>query len=326
MTRPKTRRVPRTDLDRTDPTARGRRRRARIAAGVGTVVLGVVIGIGTVTTASNALGERAWRAGDLDAAQRWYGLSDRFDVTERWVAPYNLGIVAHDRGQWRRAVEEFARAAAVVPDEARCRVLVNQAVALEAWGDALVAADQQGAAVHYREAQGVLARAEGCSAESESEDAGDEAAEEAPEDEAPAQPGQEQSDQPADDSGEKQEESGDGEPGDGEPAEGEGEGEPGEGEPGEGDDGEEREKGEESADGTGSGSGSEQERRDAASERLTQKLGQGATPASQPSESTAEERAEEIAGRNARGQQVQQEARDQSAVTGRPPQQSGRTW
>lgn len=284
-----------------DPTRGPRRRRAVLAAVIGSLLLATVVAKAATALVGQNLGERAWRHGDHVAAERWFALASHVNLVERWISPYNLGVVAWSRGEWQDAADLFGDAAEVAPAHAMCRVLLNQSLSLESLGDAQTQQnDEPGAARTYRLAQSVLSRAEGCSASS--------AQAETPE-ESPASPSSEPSHQPSTEpsgqpsqqpSGAPSQDPGEGaEQGDGEsPEEADGQAEP-----------------------------SEQQQVDAASKRLEDKVADGREQqAPEPDGETAREKADRLAQRTTEGSRQQQEAADDHQPAGQRPTQQGRTW
>jgi hypothetical protein len=145
------------------PLARRRRTRVVVTGSVIAMLLtGVLVKV-TVTPVAQHLGERAWRDGDPVAAAGWFGLNDRLNLAERWIAPYNLGVAAHGQRAWMQAAAWFEEASTLAPTDQLCRVLLNQALSLEAAGDELRASgDTTGARARYGEAQAALSRSGGC--------------------------------------------------------------------------------------------------------------------------------------------------------------------
>ncbi|WP_418058815.1 hypothetical protein [Pimelobacter simplex] len=146
-----------------DPLARARRRSVVLTAFVVVLVLGAIALKVTSQQVAQALGDRAWRAGDPAAAERSFEISGRLNLVQRWIAPYNRGVAAYGQRRWGDAAGWFEQALDLAPESARCRVALNWSWTLEEAGDELAAAgDRTGAAGRWNEALVVLDRAVGC--------------------------------------------------------------------------------------------------------------------------------------------------------------------
>lgn len=158
----------------TDPVRERTRRRLRVAGVSALVVLVLVSGHLAVLGMSLALGDRAWRDGRHEAAERWFTVADRIDVVERWKAPYDRGVAAFSQERWLDAAELFERARQHAPEEALCRVVLNESLSWEVLGDQLAeSGDQAGARARWTRAEEVLAEAQGCSTDGGQGDGGD---------------------------------------------------------------------------------------------------------------------------------------------------------
>lgn len=105
-------------------------------------------------------GNAAHGAGDHDAALARYGIADRSLLPERWVLPFNRGVVHHELGDHHKAAAEFAAAAAAAPERHQCMVRLNWSAALEsAAGAAASSGDSSSAAALSANAMAVLADA-----------------------------------------------------------------------------------------------------------------------------------------------------------------------
>jgi tetratricopeptide (TPR) repeat protein len=153
-----------------DPHVRSRRRSIVVTAVLTVLVLGAVAAKVTSMLLAQDLGERAWQSGDLARADRYFAITDHGNVAERWVAPYNRGVVAYGEREWNNAAAWFESALDVAPDSARCRITLNWSWTIEAAGDELKAAgDADGAARRWAEAENVLDQAVGCAQDTSSE-------------------------------------------------------------------------------------------------------------------------------------------------------------
>lgn len=153
-----------------DPYERGRRRRVVATAAVTVLLLAVVALKVTSMQIAQKVGADAWRSGDGTAAERWFALTDRLNLVERWVAPYNRGVAAHTRKEWSEAAARFEQALSVAPASVECRIALNWTWTLEAAGDELAEqGDAQGTHARWAEAAGVLAEAGGCDEDASSE-------------------------------------------------------------------------------------------------------------------------------------------------------------
>lgn len=140
-----------------------RRRAIALTSGFLISVLAIVGTKAAVTPLVQLQGEKAWRAGDPVAAARWFGYNERLNLAERWIAPYNNGVAAYGRRAWLEAADWFEVASRAAPQTQLCRVVLNQALALEAAGDAQErSGDQAMAAARFGEAQRALAQAGDC--------------------------------------------------------------------------------------------------------------------------------------------------------------------
>jgi tetratricopeptide (TPR) repeat protein len=142
---------------------RAQRRRVLSTSVLATVML-VLIALKLVTMqVGQILGDRAWRSGNIEAAQRWFEMSHSVNVAERWIAPYNLGVAAASAGNWYLAASRFEDAYETAPSSARCVVALNWSWSLEALGDEFAAAgDSSQSQARWSEAESVLAKASGC--------------------------------------------------------------------------------------------------------------------------------------------------------------------
>lgn len=105
-------------------------------------------------------GNAAHQEGDHDEALARYEVADRWLLPERWVLPFNRGVVRHELGDHDVAAAEFADAAAVAPEEHQCSVRLNWTLTLEAAArNADAAGDPSSAAALTANALAVLADA-----------------------------------------------------------------------------------------------------------------------------------------------------------------------
>ncbi|WP_181312273.1 hypothetical protein [Nocardioides campestrisoli] len=297
-----------------DPVGDRSRRGARRAGLAAITLLATVATYLAVLATSVVLGDRAWRQGDHAAAERWFGVADRIDVVERWKAPYDLGVAVFSQRRWLESAELFARARAHVPEHSLCRVVLNEALALEVLGDELdEATDAVGAKARWAQAQQLLAEARGCSADGE-EDPGEAHAEDETDDSSSSSQPQDGSDQ--DDSNQDGSESED-------PEDAEGSSEAGEPDADEGDT--EGEQGEQDGEPTEEGGASEAEQLQEATERLQEKLSDAPRPAPPGEEPSPESKADELEERTAGAARRRASEQDRSAPgQGLPPDQP--TW
>ncbi len=147
----------------TDPFL-GRRRRQVLAGTTIILAIAVLLGVKIVTmTVTQQLGERAWRSGDLVAASRYFAVNQRLNFGQRWIAPFNSGVVDYSRNNFGDAASWFEKSFALAPDSAKCKVALNWAWSLEASGDELAASgDDTTAGKKWKQAEGVLELAVGC--------------------------------------------------------------------------------------------------------------------------------------------------------------------
>lgn len=146
-----------------DPLAASRRRRIVVTVVVTVLLLGGVLAKLVSMQVAQVLGERAWRSGDLAAAQRHFAVTGRLNVVQRWIAPFNRGVAASSDRDWDDAVGWFEEAMGLAPDSARCRIALNWTWTLEAAADEHTAAgDRTGAVNRLSAAKAVLGQAVGC--------------------------------------------------------------------------------------------------------------------------------------------------------------------
>jgi hypothetical protein len=88
-------------------------------------------------------------------AVEWFDRSEAVTFSDREVPSFNRGVAWIAAGELSRARAEFDRALERAEGAARCRVVVNLALTVEAQGDALVDADPHGSQALYAEAKGV---------------------------------------------------------------------------------------------------------------------------------------------------------------------------
>lgn len=146
-----------------DPQAAGRRRAVLLSTTV-VVLLAAVFAAKLVTMqVGQLLGERAWRSGDAVAAERHFATSGRFNLVQRWIAPFNRGVASYGQREWDQAARWFERSFAIAPESARCHVALNWTWSLEALGDELAQGGHDAeAAQRWSQAESVLAQASGC--------------------------------------------------------------------------------------------------------------------------------------------------------------------
>lgn len=146
-----------------DPLARSRRR-AIVAVAVAVVlVLGVALTKLVSMQVAFTLGDRAWRAGDAVAAERYFAVAGSFNVVERWIARFDRGVAAYSQREWEDAADWYEAALEVAPESAHCRISLNLSWTLEAAGDEFAAADNlTEATVRWNAAQHVLRQAVDC--------------------------------------------------------------------------------------------------------------------------------------------------------------------
>lgn len=129
------------------------------AAVVG-VVVSALAGWFAVGLCLTAQGNAAHAAGDLGLAERRHAAAAEWLWVERWLAPYNLGVVHHEQGRFGDAAGAFQRATAMAPATEQCTIRLNWAHSLEAAADDLVVSgDVASAAAWYLNAEAVLADA-----------------------------------------------------------------------------------------------------------------------------------------------------------------------
>lgn len=150
-----------TDLPR--PLLRARRRRL-LAGGTLVVVLLMAVAVKLTTMlVAQSLGSRAWDSGDPASAERYFGINQRLNLVQTWIAPYNLGVAKHGRGDWLDAAALYEEAWQQAPEDAQCRIALNWGSALESAGDAAKRANDRDLAQRYwKRSKGVLDRADGC--------------------------------------------------------------------------------------------------------------------------------------------------------------------
>lgn len=127
-------------------------------------VLGVLVSVlaswFAVGLCLTALGNAAHADGDLPRAEKHHAAAAGWLWVERWLAPYNLGVVHHEQGRFGDAAGAFQRAAALAPAEQQCAVRLSWAHSLEAAADGLVlSGDATSATAWYLNAEAVLADA-----------------------------------------------------------------------------------------------------------------------------------------------------------------------
>lgn len=150
-----------TDLP--EPLLKSRRRRMLATSSVVMVLLIALTAKLATMLVAQALGSRAWEAGDAVGADRYFAVNQRFNLFERWIAPYDLGVAAQSRKEWQDASALYQQALKLAPDSARCRIVLNWTWALEAGGDeAKAAGDLDTAARFWRQAQTTLQQAGEC--------------------------------------------------------------------------------------------------------------------------------------------------------------------
>jgi len=148
---------------------RGRRRSVIITTLVTVLVLGLVATKVSSMLVAQRLGERAWRDGDYAAAGRYFAFTSHLNAVERWIAPFNRGVVDYSRRAWDDAADWFEEAMELAPDSAHCRIALNWSWTLEAAGDELAeAGDDDEAALRWLEADSVLGDAVDCDKDDES--------------------------------------------------------------------------------------------------------------------------------------------------------------
>jgi hypothetical protein len=88
-------------------------------------------------------------------AVEWFDRSEAVTFSDREAPSFNRGVAWFAAGELSRARAEFDRALERAEGAARCRVVVNLALTVEAQGDALVDADPHGSQALYAEAKGI---------------------------------------------------------------------------------------------------------------------------------------------------------------------------
>lgn len=120
---------------------------------------------------NTALGTRAWQAADPVAAAEAHQRATTVNLVERWIAWYNLGVAHYDLARWDGAADDFEQAARLAPADAQCQVRLNWSAALEAGGDAMMAAGEpDGALARWAYAKVVLAEVNCANAEARDAD------------------------------------------------------------------------------------------------------------------------------------------------------------
>lgn len=99
----------------------------------------VIAGILLAMTLSAQSAVSAYRDQEGDRGARTFAWLDQWAPMEEWKAPFNEGTARVAAGDPRLALYSFDRALRLVPDEARCDVQTNRAVALSGNGDAAMA-------------------------------------------------------------------------------------------------------------------------------------------------------------------------------------------
>lgn len=130
------------------------------SAVVGSVVVLVLAAWFSTGLVLTARGNAAHAEGDLDAAERHHVAAADWLWVDRWLAPFNLGVVHHEQRRFGDAADDFQRAASLAPADQQCMVRLSWAHSLETAADSLVtASDVSSATAWYLNAQAVLANA-----------------------------------------------------------------------------------------------------------------------------------------------------------------------
>lgn len=116
------------------PTRRRHRLRVVLLSPVWVTVfvIGLLLAVQNIN-AGTAIEE--FETGQYAEAVDGFDTLDGVNMVERWKAPFNLGTARYMDGDPWLAVSDLERALERVPDEDRCMVQINLALALEAGGD-----------------------------------------------------------------------------------------------------------------------------------------------------------------------------------------------
>lgn len=128
-----------------DSSARGDRTWVRrLVSGVATLVCValVVVGIRLVdVVVSDWVGTSSYHGGNMVDASRWFARNKVLNPVQPWLSDYNAGTAAFGREHWAEAEQDYRSALRTVPEQHRCRVVLNLAWSIEARADALKAND-----------------------------------------------------------------------------------------------------------------------------------------------------------------------------------------
>lgn len=139
-----------------------RRRRRRLLAWSAVPAL-VVVAVATVLIGRALATDRGIAAvpsstfdrGRATEAVTWFDRSEWINLYDREGPSFNRGVAWFASGDLARARAEFEAALDLAGGSARCRVLVNLALTVEAQGDALAEPDPHGSQALYAEAKGI---------------------------------------------------------------------------------------------------------------------------------------------------------------------------
>ena len=102
------------------------------------VALALMLKVGSMLYLNHS-GRDDLAAGRLEPAAAAFDQTQRFNLIEPWVAPYDLGTALYRQAEYAQARDRFEAALRTVPAAEECRVRINLALAQEALGDAALA-------------------------------------------------------------------------------------------------------------------------------------------------------------------------------------------
>jgi hypothetical protein len=145
------------------PDDRARRRRRRRLLGWSALPALALLGLAGVLLGRAVANERGIDAveGSAFARERaidavtWFDRAGWFDLGEGGLAAFNRGVAWFRAGELGRARSEFEVALRAVDEAARCQVVVNLALTVEAQGDAAIEVNPVDARALYGEAKGI---------------------------------------------------------------------------------------------------------------------------------------------------------------------------
>jgi len=125
------------------PRDRARLRRRLFLAGLVPLLVVLLVGLKVgLMLGHDRDGRAAFADGDYPGARSSFADNAGLNVLETWVAPFDEGTALLADEEYDAALGRLEAALDHVPDEERCTVLVNVALAHEGLGDAAVSQDQ----------------------------------------------------------------------------------------------------------------------------------------------------------------------------------------